>query len=83
MKQVIVCVVDVKAKAFMPPFAVQHASQAVRSFAEEVNRKAEGNMIAAYPEDFELHKIGVFDQETGELHPEPELLARAVNLVKE
>jgi len=46
---------------------VQQTGIATRSFADEVNRPATDNVLFAHPEDFELHLIGTFDEESGEV----------------
>lgn len=78
----LVAVCDVKAGSFLPPMAVAHVQVAMRSFEQEVNRDAPDNMIAKYPEDFHLYKLGTFNQVTGDLEQEHELLCKAVNVQK-
>lgn len=66
MAKLVVCAVfDRAVQAFARPIFVPHQQVAVRSFTDEVNRKAEDNGIHQHPEDFELHALAVFEEETG------------------
>jgi len=65
MVYVMVSVRDAKTEAFGRPFFVQSDGQAIRSFDDEVNRSAEDNIMHHHPEDFQLFKIGTFDDSTG------------------
>lgn len=56
---------------------------AIRSFSDEVNRKAEENQMYQHPGDFELWFIGEFNNETGHMETERgERLARAADHAK-
>lgn len=84
MKIQIVSVRDSAADAFMNPFFVQTTGMAIRSFRDEVNRHAEGNIIASHPGDFELFHLGDFDQTSGlfQLFERPVMLIRAKDCVE-
>lgn len=58
---------DVKAGTYNTPFFQPTDVHALRAFKAEVNRAADGNMIYLYPEDFEVHHIGQFDEKNGAL----------------
>lgn len=61
--QVICCVRDVKAEAFIAPFFSDSLGAAIRSFSDAVS---DANcMISRHPEDFQFWKIGEFDSSTG------------------
>lgn len=64
MRKFIVVVRDIKANLYFNPMFFQSLGQAERSFRDEVNRPAEGNTLAAHPQDFELFQVGTFDDET-------------------
>lgn len=66
MKLHIMSVRDRQVGAFMTPFFAQSEGQALRSFADEVNRAATDNILYRHSEDFELFYLGVFDSESGE-----------------
>ena len=56
---------------------------AVRSFADEVNRKSDDNQMFRHPDDFELWSLGGFDDETGEFHAvDKRCVARAKDVVQ-
>lgn len=75
MKIGIYSVRDNKADAFMQPLFVNAEGLARRSFGEAVNDPK--SVFGKYPGDFDLYKLGAFDDEKGELIP----LDKPVNLV--
>lgn len=80
-KKVVVCVRDLKADTFFAPVCEISEGTAVRSFQEAVNAGGE-NMIAKYPADFELVRLGTFDDETAVFDCGlPKQLALGSNLV--
>lgn len=74
---------DLAVGAFMNPFLAPSKGAAVRSFMDEVNR--EGSEMYKHPEDYELYSVGKFDDESGvvESFAKPELVMRAVEVIKE
>ena len=73
-------VFDKAVGAYMRPFVMQSDGQAVRHFEDEVNGD---NPIAKHPEDYALFRIGMFDDQSGELIPEEcQCLRRAHEVVK-
>lgn len=50
------------------PMFAPNLGAAMRSIGDEVNRVAEGNVLHAHAEDFEVHVVGLFDEFTGEFH---------------
>ena len=78
MKKVVCAVRDVAAETYGQPFFVNAVGAALRSFKDEVNRKADDNMLYQHPEHFSLHQLGTFDDETGILEQSgPRLLIQA------
>lgn len=76
MAKLVVCSVrDRAVDAFMRPFTVPTIGMAVRSFQDEVNKS--DNPMNKHPEDYELHKLGFFDEESGEFVNEKQMLAVA------
>lgn len=67
---------DSAVNAFMQPIFVRAVGEAVRSFADEVNRPE--SPMFKHPDDYELYEIGVFDDSNGSVTmlPEPRSLAR-------
>lgn len=70
MKMQIVSIFDRAAALYSRPAFVQSRAAAVRSFGDEVRTPRENNDLNKHPGDFELHLIGSFDDETGELSPQ-------------
>lgn len=60
---VIVSVRDRAVNGFAAPFIVPSEGAAVRAFSDEVNR-GESAMFA-HPEDYDLYRLGHFDDGTG------------------
>lgn len=59
----VVCAVrDLKADTFSSPFCEASEGTAVRAFQEAVNDPQ--TMLSKYPADFELVRLGTFDDET-------------------
>jgi len=73
---------DVKTGSFMNPFNGQDHVQAQRCLQVAVND--ENVHLHHFPEDFELHFVGEFNQSTGKFtSPEtPEFICQALSLVK-
>lgn len=81
----IVCAVrDKQAGVFGQPFCVPAVGLAVRGFSDQVNRRESDNPLNRHPEDFELYRLGSYDDTTGEFSREaddPARIARAVELI--
>ena len=73
---------DRQADSFANPMYMLAPGQAIRSFADEINRAAADNPLYAHPDDFDLYLLGTFDTNTGEFsHPSrPEKIAIGKNL---
>lgn len=79
---VIVSVRDSAAGGYGRPVIVASTGVAARSFSDEVNRGGEDNAMNKHPSDFELYKIGEFDDVVGVVRScEPLLLARGKDVV--
>ncbi|WNK12599.1 MAG: nonstructural protein [Microvirus sp.] len=82
MKLKIISLFDSAVESFGRPIFVRHPGEALRSLSDQVNA-SDNNDLARHPQDYSLHLIGEFDEETGELTPcDPERLARAQDLKK-
>jgi len=74
-------VFDSAAQAYNRPIFVPSTGLAIRSFRDEVNRKADDNTLNSHPSDFELYQVGQFDDQTGDITSmAPSLLARAIDM---
>lgn len=71
MKLVICSIHDTKAEAFSQPMFFQAVGQALRAFIDAVSDGDPKSNFAMHPEDFNLFRIGTFDDQTGEIIPEP------------
>jgi len=69
MKRAVCAVFDSAVQSYGQPFFVPAVGAALRSFVDEVNRKAPDNNLAFHPEDFVLFHLADFDDETGEFVP--------------
>lgn len=65
--------------AFMNPFCAPSNGMAIRSFSDEVNR--DDSPMNKHPDDYELYKLGVWDQDTGEFVNERSMLQVAKNII--
>uniref|UniRef100_UPI0040480DAA phage ORF5 protein n=2 Tax=Bacteroidota TaxID=976 RepID=UPI0040480DAA len=77
MKMIVCSIRDRAAEAYGRPFFLPAVGVAIRSFQDEVNRRAEDNQVFQHPDDFDLFELGSFDDATGkfELHETPKQLA--------
>lgn len=85
-KSVVVSVRDSAMQAFGRPLFVPSVGVAVRSFADEVNRKSDDNQMNKHPEDFELYALADFDEVTGVFSPPADgvrCLARGKEFIKD
>lgn len=62
-----ICVIrDSAADVFGQPIFVPAIGIAVRSFGDECKRKDANNQMNKHPEDFEMFKVGTYDDNTCE-----------------
>lgn len=81
-RRIVCAVLDSAVQGFGQPFFVAATGQATRSFGDEINRKEQGNALAAHPDDYTLYQLGMFDEETGEFTNDKRVLARGKDLVQ-
>lgn len=84
MPKLQVCAVfDRAMQAFAQPMFVPAIGVATRGFTDECNRIDANNQLNKHPEDFELHYLGEYDDETGTFNQtERRLLARAQDTIQ-
>ncbi len=58
-------VFDSKARAYLPPFFMPEAGQAVRVFSDMCN--SDDHAFGKHPEDYTLFEIGTFDDREGKV----------------
>jgi len=61
----IFAVYDKKVEVFLAPFFAKHMVEAIRSITQVA--KDQKTSIGLYPNDYSLHQIGSFNEETGEI----------------
>lgn len=65
MKRAVCAVFDSAVNTYGQPFFVPAVGAAVRSFIDEVNRKAADNQLNQHPDDFTLFHVADYEDETG------------------
>lgn len=65
-KKVLVSVFDKVANLYCPIITEVNLEVAIRNFREGAKKNPQ---IGAYPSDYELHHVGYFDDETGQVLP--------------
>ncbi|AXH77867.1 MAG: nonstructural protein [Microviridae sp.] len=65
MRLIMVSVFDKAAAAYMRPMFVPAVGLAIRSFTDEINRDSADNVMFHHPSDYELYKIGFFEDVNG------------------
>lgn len=71
MIQVVVSIRDAATGAYSRPAFVAAEGAAFRSFRDEVNRNDPANELFRHPGDFDLFRLGTFDDVSGTFAPEP------------
>lgn len=69
----IYAVLDKKAGAYMAPFTMQSDALAARAFVQcfDANNRP-AHEFAKWPEDYDLYRLGHFDDQSGELQADQE-----------
>lgn len=71
---------DNLAEVFLTPILFNNENVAIRWFSEVVNSKEENRTIYNNPGDYELWKIGVFNDQTGEITPMLDKMATGLSV---
>lgn len=69
---------DSAADVFGTPTFHTTIGAAIRTFGDEVNRQKEGNVLSEHPADFELYRIGTYDDADAKI----ELLEKPVSVAR-
>lgn len=86
MRQKVCAVFDSAMQAYLRPFFVPTTQMAVRSFTDEVNRRADDNNMFRHPGDYVLWYLCDFDEESGlflgglDAEQRPHILVRATDI---
>lgn len=73
---------DNLAEAYMTPVLFDNDNLAIRWFTGVVNSKEQNEIIYNNPEDFELWKLGEFDNQSGTIYPGVQKLVTAKSVKK-
>lgn len=73
---------DNLAEAYMTPVLFDNDNLAIRWFTGVVNSKEQNEVIYNNPEDFELWKLGEFDNQSGTIYPGVQKLVTAKSVKK-
>jgi len=65
MRLIVFSVRDLKAEMFSRPFFSKAPGEAIRSFSMECENPE--SMLHRYPDDYQLYRVGEFNELTGEL----------------
>lgn len=84
MIRVMLVLKDSKAEMFMTPFFAPTVGVAYRSLMDEMRRGGPENTLASHPEDYQVYRLGTFDDDIGlvNLDDEPELLCEVKVLME-
>lgn len=82
-KYAIVAVRDSAMERFAPPATMVTTQQAIRGFADEINRRDDNNTLNKHPDDYELWHLATWDEESGLYENQnPTCIARAKDHIK-
>lgn len=73
---------DSKAIAYLPPFYMRNAGEAMRAF--QTSCQDQNSQFNKYPSDYTLVELGEFDEETASIatHASPKILINAKEYVQ-
>jgi len=72
---ILVALYDRVTEAFAPIMTVRTRGEAIRSFRQEVQNKE--SPLHKNPSDYELYVLGTYNDQTGNIEPTNERIARA------
>ena len=82
MKNQYYAIKDNLSEMYMTPVLFQNENVALRWFSGVVNSKEQNEVIYNNPADFELWKLGIYDNNTGDLIPMLEKIATGLSVKK-
>jgi hypothetical protein len=74
---------DKKTQTWSAPFVHTTKGDAIRSFTDAVNKENAQSLIYAHPEDFDLIRIGFFDETQGTLFPDKQHVGNGLDFKQE
>lgn len=70
MRVMLFSIFDRKTKCFMAPFVARTETDAVRQITQSLrDPQMRETPVGQHPEDFDLRRVGAFDDETGQIEP--------------
>lgn len=78
MKYGLYCIYDEKAKVYTEPYAQTNDPAAMRNFANQVNHN---DLMKDNRSDFELYRVGYFDNEIGSISYGRDLICSAKDVI--
>lgn len=60
-------VLDLTAQQYGRPFFTISDGSAIRGFSDEINHPDDNSILYKHPDDFQLFRIGTFDDSTGKV----------------
>lgn len=86
MQLIIVTIRDIKTDSYFTPHYVKNVGGYIRQLSDDINGQVTPNSIAEtmakHPEDFEVYRLGTWDDATGEFHAEPKTQICVVSSLK-
>lgn len=83
MKNNYYAIYDTVSELYMTPILFQNDKMALRWFSDVINNKQANETIYNNAADFELFKLGIYDNATGIIDSEMHKLANGLTLKKE
>lgn len=71
MKIKVYAIYDSKTTTYSPPWFARNNAAAIRNFQDLVNDRQ--STVSKHPEDYSLHYIGTFDDDTAQIEPDKHL----------
>lgn len=74
---------DRRTKMWLPPMTYVNDAHVRRDVRSQISRARDGDMLAQFPEDYEIHYLGEFDDSSGIIAAGelPECVCRITDLV--
>lgn len=70
MKLTVMCIEDLQTGKFRTPFYVEHISQGIRGLIQA--RESEDSELHLFADQFMVHRLGLFDVDTGAYEDNPD-----------
>lgn len=68
---IVMTIRDRAVDTYMSPMFARSENEATRQFNDAINNNDTQNPLYKHPEDYDLYRLGTYDDQTGEFHNEP------------